>query len=168
MLDEILKNAKQSYRLRNLVRYNHYPKIKEENVLEHSAIVGLIVLTLENYYKFDVNKAVKMALVHDLPEAETSDIPHSVKQRFPSIKIAVENAEIDCICDFSQNISSLLIDFNSESVETSIVKFADIISCQLYAESEIELGNNGKMKKVLLDTSERIIEIQNKLEKFRK
>jgi 5'-deoxynucleotidase YfbR-like HD superfamily hydrolase len=168
MIDEILNNAKMMYNLKNLVRYNHTAKIKDENVLEHSAIVSMIVFDLGHYYKFDVDKAVKMALVHDISEQFTTDICHDVKQNFPKIKEAVKQAEIDCISNFSSNISEMLLALQEKTVETKIVEFADIISCSLYAQSEVILGNSGKIKKILNETNERIIEITNELEEYKK
>jgi len=167
--EDIIFNATKLYKLKNLVRYNNMSKIRDETVLEHTAMVALIVLDLAERYDFDVDKAVKLALVHDLPEIELSDIPYNVKVRFPKVNDSLKDAELDVCSDFPLNISSLLTDLTGESTaETKIVKFADIISCEIYSASEVELGNSGKIKEVLNESRERILKFQQELEEFRR
>ena len=45
-----------------------------ESVAEHSFRLAVLAMFLAPKFKADVNKCVKMALVHDIGEAETGDI----------------------------------------------------------------------------------------------
>ena len=167
-MNKILENARQMYKLKNLVRYNNSTRIKDETVLEHTAAVSLIVLDLRNKYKFDVDKAIKLALVHDILESEISDIPYNVKSSYPAIAKSVKQSELDAMFKFSSTVKSLLneLDNNSNHIEQRIVKFADIISCKLYTEMEVSLGNTNYMQKVLDETNQRIIDFEKELEEF--
>lgn len=168
-IEEILVNARKMYKLKNLIRYNNIQKIKDENVLEHTAMVSLIVMDLANIYKFDSNKAIRLALVHDLCEIHLSDIPYTVKQKFPEIKKAIKKEELSVLSEFSAEINDLLLESSLDnSIETKIVKFADIISCEIYANTEVQLGNVGYMKGVLDNSTKRIIEYASELEGFKK
>jgi len=165
MNDEIMLNARKFYKLKNLIRYNNSMRIKDESVLEHTAMVSLVVLDLFRIYKFDRLKALKMALVHDLPECETSDIPFNVKARFPKIKDAVNDAELDVCSDFSWNISGILSLLDEDCVESTILKLADVINCEVYAANEVSLGNS-TMKKILQESRERISILTDELKEF--
>lgn len=168
-IEEILVNARKMYKLKNLVRYNNIQKIKDENVLEHTAMVALIVMDLANIYRFNSNRAIRLALVHDFCEIHLSDIPYTVKQKFPAIKETIKEAELSMLSEFPIEVNDLLLELSkNDSTETKIVKFADIISCEIYANTEVQLGNSGYMKEVLNNSTKRIIEYASELEKFKK
>ena len=167
-MNKILENARQMYRLKSLIRYNNTARIKDETVLEHTAAVALIVLDLSNKYKFNVDKATKFALVHDILESEISDIPFNVKKNYPELAKSIQQVESEAMSKFSPMIQSLLCALDESSTERKIVKFADIISCKLYAEMEVSLGNNNYMKKVLEETNVRISDFEKELEAFLK
>lgn len=162
-------NINSIYSLRDLKRYNNTPRIKEESVAEHTAFVALIVLNLEDKYRFDVDKAIKMALVHDLSEIYITDIPHNVKHRFPKMQKEIKKAELDV---FENNFPNYVEYYKElelgKSIEAKIVYYADVLSCKQYSESEVKLGNTGYMIKVLEESKERLKEIEKELKEFRK
>ena len=151
------------YILRDLKRYNNSLRIKEESVAEHSAFVSLIVLKLSEEYTFDINAALKMALTHDLSEIYVTDIPHNVKDRFPHVKEAIEIAEKNTFIKEFPAISSYFLELlQGTSTEAKIVQYADVLSCQQYAKSEMKLGNKS-MQRVYDESVERATELEKEL-----
>lgn len=62
--------------LKSTLRYVYLKTGRQESSAEHSWQLSFIVPIIINYLKLDldVNKAVNMAIVHDLPESITGDI----------------------------------------------------------------------------------------------
>ena len=81
------------YTLKALTRYNNKFKIISESVAEHSFFVAVLVLKMHDDYKFNLEKALKMGLIHDVPELHLSDVTHDVKRNFPKLAKEVTNAE---------------------------------------------------------------------------
>ena len=130
------------YTLKALTRYNNKFKIISESVAEHSYFVAVLTLKLHDDYEFNLEKALKMALVHDIPELHLSDVTHDVKRNFPKLAEEVTKAEA--------------------------VKLADNLSCVQYAHAEIELGNKGYMKEVATNAGKRVKECTENLQKYRR
>lgn len=132
------------YNLRFIQRYSITPRICNETVAEHSFFVATYVMELYKTYKFDLNKAVQMALIHDFAESYIGDITLSTKTMCPELVEAVSNAEKEVMF---QNFPSFIYELYREyeqrtSVESLIVKLADTLQVRQYAGNEIELGNN--------------------------
>ena len=111
---------------------------------EHSFFVATYVMELYKDYKFDLNKAVQMAIIHDFAESYIGDITLSTKTMCPDLVEAVSNAEKEVMF---QNFPSFIYELYREyeqrtSVESLIVKLADTMQVKQYAGNEIELGNN--------------------------
>jgi 5'-deoxynucleotidase YfbR-like HD superfamily hydrolase len=81
------------YTLKALTRYNNKFKIISESVAEHSFFVAVMTLKLHDDYNFNLEKALKMALIHDIPELHLSDVTHDVKRNFPQLAEEVTKAE---------------------------------------------------------------------------
>lgn len=144
------------YILRDLTRYNNTFKLKTESVAEHSYFVSAIVLELHKYYKFDLTKALIMAITHDISETRVTDVPHNVKRAFPKIRAAIKIEEPEIFKSiFPEHIELFEELERGESIESKIVSLADIISCVQYSNSEVKLGNVGYMKKVLDESKAR-------------
>ena len=73
------------YTLKALTRYNNKFKIINESVAEHSFFVAVLVLKMYDDYNFNLKTALKMALIHDIPELHLSDVTHDVKKNFPKL-----------------------------------------------------------------------------------
>lgn len=132
------------YNLKFIQRYSITPRITNETVAEHSFFVATYVMELYKDYKFDLNKAVQMAIIHDFAESFIGDITLSTKTMCPDLVEAVSNAEKEVIF---QNFPSFIYELYREyeqrtSVESLIVKLADTMQVKQYAGNEIELGNN--------------------------
>ena len=81
------------YILKALTRYNNKFKIISESVAEHSYFVAVLTLKMHDDYNFNLEEALKMALIHDIPELHLSDVTHDVKRNFPKLAQEVTNAE---------------------------------------------------------------------------
>lgn len=132
------------YNLKFIQRYSITPRITNETVAEHSFFVATYVMELYKDYKFDLNKAVQMAIIHDFAESFIGDITLSTKTMCPDLVEAVSNAEKEVMF---QNFPSFIYELYREyeqrtSVESLIVKLADTMQVKQYAGNEIELGNN--------------------------
>ena len=132
------------YNLKFIQRYSITPRICNETVAEHSFFVATYVMELYKNYKFDLNKAVQMALIHDFAESFIGDITLSTKTMCPELVEAVARAEKDVMY---QNFPSFIYELYTEyeqrtSVESLIVKLADTLQVKQYASNELSLGNN--------------------------
>ena len=151
-------------KLRTLVRYQTAPRVSAETVAEHSFFVAAYVLKLHDYYEFDLEKALKMAILHDFSEGYISDVPHPIKKAYPGIATALQQIEYNVNKDNINNeFADWLEEFNDmSSPEGIIVALADILSVVSYAKYEIGLGNSNYMKKVLEGAKGRYITVLSK------
>jgi Predicted hydrolases of HD superfamily len=143
-MNECFTIPQKVYNLKFIQRYSITPRITNETVAEHSFFVATYVMELYNDYKFDLNKAVQMAIIHDFAESFIGDITLSTKTMCPDLVEAVSNAEKEVMF---QNFPSFIYELYREyeqrtSVESLIVKLADTMQVKQYAGNEIELGNN--------------------------
>ncbi len=162
--------SQKIYDLKALTRYNNKFKIINESVAEHSFFVAILILKLHEVYNFDLEKALSMGLIHDIPELHLSDITYDVKKNFPKLKALILDAEKTIINEqypvWSHLFNELVV--NIESVESMIVVLADVMSCMQYANTEIRLGNSGYMNNVLINSEKRIKKLEKKLKKYRR
>ena len=85
--------SQEIYALKALTRYNNKFKLINESVAEHSFFVAILILKLYEVYNFDLEKALSMGLIHDVPELHLSDITYDVKRNFPKLRDAILDAE---------------------------------------------------------------------------
>ena len=129
--------------LRSLIRYQNCNRLVNESVAEHSFYVASFVMKLREYYDFNLERALKMALIHDIPESRISDVPHNIKTANPKLSAALEDAENKVLNDmFYPEGVTLVADFNGTvSPEGKVCALADVLSVVLYANDEIKCGN---------------------------
>ena len=108
--------------LRSLIRYQNCNRLVNESVAEHSFYVASFVMKLREYYEFNLERALKMALIHDMPESKISDVPHNIKTANPEVAVALEKAEEKVTVDMlSEEANALLKSFNhGDTVEGKI------------------------------------------------
>lgn len=155
-----------SYSLEHTKRYSMCPVIHPESVATHSYFVTLGVLMLSNYYAFDVDEAIKIAICHDLPEMKISDVNHNVKKEFPAVADALKLAEQEVISSFPEQVKNYCRLYDEDTPEALVVHYADALQVLQYAINEIELGNKGYMLQVHRDSQKRIKRIKAKLVKY--
>ncbi len=169
MSDTLSDFVDNIYTLKALTRYNNKFKIISESVAEHSFFVAVLVLKMHDDYKFNLEKALKMGLIHDIPELHLSDVTHDVKRNFPKLAKEVTNAEYVIMRDKYPNWYESFKEFEDQnSVEALVVKMADNLSCVQYATAEMELGNKDYMKDVAQSAGRRVMECERKLKKYRR
>ena len=153
--------------LRNLIRYQNCPRLINESVAEHSFYVAIMVLKLREYYNFDLEKALKMALIHDIPESFISDVPHNIKTANPDLSAALEAAENKVIKTiFSPEAEDMLNQFNSGSTPEGLAcQLADIISVVLYSHDELLVGNT-KFNYIAIKAIARVKEVIGRLSPY--
>lgn len=133
-------------------RYSNKSLIKDENIAEHSSIVGIITLYLydrlhhEDRMMVDINKVLAASIFHDFDEIFTGDILNPVKYYHTGIREKVNEYAEKCISEFSTDT-----DFSSlkkytdhaflNDAEHCLMKLADIISVFIKFRIENGLGN---------------------------
>lgn len=166
MINQTFENfMKDVYNMKSLVRYQTAVRVKSESVAEHSYFVTVLVLKLHDYFEFNLEKALRIALLHDYPEIYISDVPSPVKSRFPKIREAMDEAESEVVREkLGEEYVSLLQEFNDKSSpEGLICAYADICSCVQYSSLEVSLGNKDYMAYVLTYSGQKLKELEGQL-----
>ena len=157
------------YSLKHIIRYNNLPRIQDESVAEHSFFVSLIVARLHTQYKFNLEKALLTAIVHDISEIWISDIPRNITIEFPKLKNLISDIEDNVVIEKFPEYFTLITEFNNAStVEGIIVKYADVLSILQYAKNEVLLGSNYYMPTVIKEAEKEIKKYEKKLKKYRR
>ena len=165
--NDIATFAKDIDVLRSLVRYQNCHRNINESVAEHSFYVAILVLKLREYYNFDLETALKTALVHDVMESKISDVPHNIKTANPALAEALENAESDMTkLMLSDEALSLVKAFNSGSTPEGLAcQLGDVLSVVMYANAELVSGNK-VFNYIAIKAIERCKQIVQKLEPY--
>lgn len=153
--------------LRSLVRYQNCHRNVNETVAEHSFYVAILVLKLREYYNFNLELALKTALVHDVMESKISDVPHNIKIQNPKLAEALEEAETNVTRDMlSDEALALIRQFNhGETPEGLACQLGDILSVVMYANAELTSGNK-VFNYIAIKAIERCKEVVKKLEPY--
>ncbi|MGB9726931.1 MAG: HD domain-containing protein [Nitrososphaeria archaeon] len=119
------------------------PFYEAESVAEHSFEVAAIVLALLNSIrmKVDAEKALAMALIHDLSESVIGDMPKALTEKIgENFKHEIEGEAVEKIVG-SGKLSEIFEEYlRGESLESKIVKFADKLSTFYQAKSYRKRG----------------------------
>lgn len=124
-----------------------------ESVSDHSFRLALMTLVFSKRQGLDVNKAVKMALVHDLPEAICGDVATKIKEELQKMpnkeKKAKERAALEQIVsqvpkELGKDIRELWEEFEAkETKEAGLVYELDRLEAIFQA---IEYEKNGNFE----------------------
>ena len=120
---------------------------RKESVAEHSYGVVLTALLLSQHLQYtriniDIEKILIMAILHDIQESITGDIPRTIENEqnceFMQRKRQLEKEAIHRILDVANGLYSRFIDLWEEysegkSLESRIVRGADILDMILHA-----------------------------------
>lgn len=123
-------NLKKLRALSHCWRWNYHPRIRQESVAEHSYWTAVYAQTLADYMGVDSGVATSYALYHDAEEAITGDLPGPVK-RGRSWK----DVENDAAREMGMGTDEI------EEPYKSLVKAADYISALVFADEELQMGN---------------------------
>lgn len=150
-------------RLKSVMRHSWLSSGRQESVAEHSWRLALMVILLAPYSqeKINVEKALKMAIIHDLAEAITGDIPifeshhNEIKQQ----KILAEQAairEMQTILNNEANkdLFALWHEYEEkQSAEAKFVNALDKIEAQLQ-HNEADLSTWLEREKLMVFQSQ--------------
>ena len=81
--EELLRILAQAARLKTTTRHCYTEAGRKESVADHSwriALMAMLMTGIEEYRDFDMNKVIRMCLIHDLGESFTGDIPELFMQ----------------------------------------------------------------------------------------
>jgi len=166
-----LKMFIDNLRLLNWIyRWDTYRRIKEENVAEHSFWVVTYSMLLADIEReifgkeVDVEKVLRMAIIHDWEEAPAGDILHPVKTYNPEIRATVQKVANELFNHMvrllDNRLARLYISLNmarsrKETLESKVVSAAELLSYLFYALDEYRLGNK-HLTEVIQETVEDI------------
>jgi len=162
-------------RMKYITRWALMRNTRPENICEHSYDVAVLthaLATLENTRfggDVQVEKAVMIALYHDVPEILTGDMPTPIKYVSPVMRDAykqVESSAIDSILgllpdDLRPQYGALFSPDNDLATEKRFVKAADKLSALIKCEEELKQGNT-EFKSARDTTEARLREMQIK------
>ena len=120
-------------------------------------------MLLQERYEFNVLAAVMMAIAHDLPEMEISDVNHLVKKKYPELASAIKDVEKQTMLTFPTLLMQSCQGYDEDTVEADIVHLADAMQCVQYSLSEIKMGNQGYMMQVHQNSERRVKILEDKL-----
>ncbi|MFH1036449.1 MAG: YfbR-like 5'-deoxynucleotidase [Patescibacteria group bacterium] len=143
-------------RLDRVTRFSAHKRIKDQSVSEHSfhtAMYAMILADLEKKFygkKLDVEKILRIALLHDLEECLTGDIIHTFKYTDKNLKTLIEKFGREylegLLKNLDEEISKDYLGFwmgshDKNKIEGRIVEAADKLEGLFYAIDEYSLGN---------------------------
>ncbi len=124
--EEIVKLLMDVEKLKEVDRegWKHRGITKPESVAEHTLGVAFLAMTIAEAEGLNVEKSLRMALVHDLPESRIGDISfHS--PRYPE-KESLEAKAADEILSEVPDYHKAWMEYSKgESPEARLVKYAD-------------------------------------------
>lgn len=157
-------------KMSDLVRYNGRFRLKDESIAEHSFYVAYNVIEICKQYNLSDNiksKALEYAVIHDIPEVYTSDLPYPIKRDNEDLSVILEKVELKYMEESMPTMYDAFLELqsNKESIEHIVLKLADTISVVQYTAREITLGNRSEeMKDIHEDSIERVEKFIEKLE----
>jgi len=146
-------------------RFSVYKCHFREDVAQHSYYTALYAMVLadlekEKGTKVDVERLLRMALLHDAEEARTGDIHHPFKHQDASFAEKLDNRALEWFENLMESLPPSLaheyIRLRRASreislTEVNIVKAADKIEALLWAYEEYLLGNVHVRKALIVE-----------------
>lgn len=174
-IEDILLFARNVNTLNHLVRYPTTPHIKDEVVSSHCYFVILLSYKLYHKYKnvieLDFTKLISQAILHDVAESDerVGDVSHPQKEKNEILKRSLEQLELDVVAELFSDVEKEYLQeyMLCKTHESILVTIADVISCLIYSEFEIQKGNS-YMNRVKYESEERLIELLEKLKKCKR
>ena len=142
---ELLEIIKQAGKLKTTYRHCYFEGDRRESVADHSwriALIGMLLSHEKEFRDVDMNKVIRMCLIHDLGESFTGDIPAFDKT---SGDTKVEDKLFDeWVASFPEDVreewQALLVEMNAlETKEAKLYKALDKIEA-LISHDESDLS----------------------------
>ncbi len=142
---ELLAVVKIAEKLKVNTRHNWTEKDRKESVADHSwrtALMAMLLTGVEEFKDVDMNRVIRMCLIHDLGEAFTGDVPAFLKTK---VNEKIEDAIFDeWVTGFPspnrEEWQKLLAEMNAqETVESQIYKALDKLEAVIaHNEADID------------------------------
>lgn len=156
-------------------RFSVYKCHFREDVAQHSYFTALYAMVLADLERkagttVDVEKLLRMALLHDAEEARTGDVHHPFKHQDAAFAEALDNRAFEwfgnLLGGLPQDLAESYIwlrkaERDVSSTEANLLKAADKIEALLWAYEEYLLGNVHVRKALIVE------DITSKLEQIR-
>lgn len=181
-------------RLKSIKRCNNFAVVQQEDVAQHTMFVTMLAMVIGDEYNIwvrEYNKnntnfttdglakpihmetVLRKALLHDVDESFTSDIPWNIKHANKEAEQMINKIISDKINSIYKDADSLLLRYKNLSekcksgVEGAIVGVSDSLELAVYCFEEYSMGNKGIEKLLLksLDLVEKQSQINGLMEK---
>lgn len=149
--------------LASVTRYSKDTIINKESVLEHTGFVAVFSYLLAKQLKQDVDigKLLSRAVVHDLDEIFTGDIPRITKYSSADILKAFKQVEETSIGKLSYVLGVELLDTWQESkandLEGLLMRITDMVAVVYKCWQEIELFGNYSIVRIVFELRKQVI-----------
>lgn len=139
VINDIIQSMTLSEKLKRELRHSWLSDGRRESVAEHTWNMCLLAMLCHSHleHQVDLEKVLKMALIHDLVEAEAGDIPFFENSTRKDLKQATEMEAMRKISKIlpipmSNEISNLWNEFEEcSSLEAKFVKALDNLEVQI-------------------------------------
>jgi len=147
-------------RMTSVKRYNTTAFIREQNIAEHHGNVTFMAMVISDYFnqvgiKNNTERVMRMAIMHDLAEVVSSDLPHHAKYDYGKIseelRKSLTELEKYSMIEILEHLKNKDLEkkyyqqFDEEkdkmTLESKIVKLADFLDVVAYGSIEYSLGN---------------------------
>lgn len=127
-----------------VLRYHSWPTVQKQTVAEHSYHVARILMSIANPELWD--RLLPHALLHDLGEQRSGDLPFPVKRDNPDLKRVMDRIEGEhlfslCMAWMPGTYESELLVMRLTTEERVIFKIADMMEMWEFGIIENRLGN---------------------------
>ena len=152
--DKIFELDRLSLVMNGLNRYCTTPSLLKESVAEHSYLIALMIIEFSHEYtelfKYaDRENLLMRAILHDLCESVTGDIPSPAKRALPECEqlfTRVEEAIAKQICtgrseEFKELLLSAINFDDTEDIQQMIFKCLDLFCVLVKTSNELMMGN---------------------------
>ena len=138
-IDRVLQVLGLAERLKFELRHSWLSNGRRESVAEHTWQMALMVILMQPHLEksVDVERTLKMVIIHDLIEAEAGDVPFFETGERQTMKAANEKAAIEKIrglldWNTGQEVYELWYEFEGgETLEAKFAKAVDNLEVQI-------------------------------------
>ncbi|MGX5377530.1 YfbR-like 5'-deoxynucleotidase [Ligilactobacillus sp. LYQ135] len=171
-VDDVINEKLAS--MNSVHRQSTITTIKAENIAQHSFFVAYYALKIAK--KLNLDEELKgeitiQALIHDIAESSSSDVPSNVKYQVPGLKQMLDKAEDFAVNKYFPEIRNEFEELRKHEERGDligiIIKLADIIALIQFLRTERSLGNQDPtLLKVIDQTYDNLDNYLTRLQKL--
>ena len=132
-------------KLKHVTRYSGVNLIQPERLESHILeMVGLAFDLHSKFNDFDLDKCIRLIVIHDIDEAVTVDVPRPFKYFDPSFKVILNetvNSYLEYLGFDKEFLREVRLAKNM-GLEGQILTLLDLIQVKRKLHSEVSLGNS--------------------------